>query len=267
MKTEEKRPNQNHVSDEIDLGELWFILKKRKRLLYLSTASTVFLGVVYLFFAPSLFESKASLYLGQFDDKPLEEPVPLVARLDARLGKEYKDRTNAKMWIHKISQNRNDKRLIELVIRAPSPEEARSFAKQISDEVVSEHKARFDELTRNVREESEELKQLLRTGRGALAAASSARTSDGANRLDLWAAIMYSSGELAHMQTRLGELRNILEGSRTSLTGIVEPPLAPKKRAGPKGSVILGLALFVGLIVGVFAALFLEMTSRQCEAA
>ncbi|MGE0081090.1 MAG: Wzz/FepE/Etk N-terminal domain-containing protein [Thiohalomonadaceae bacterium] len=253
-------------SDEIDLAALWQTIKRRKWTALGTMGVILALAVAYLVVTKPVYESEAAIYLGEFNEVLLEQPAPLVTRFNARLGKEAKARTDAITWIEKIAPDRSDKRLIKLTVRAPSPSEAQSLARAITDEITSEHKERFDQLARGVREELAQLEQLMKTGRGALEEASSARVADSVQRLNLWAAMMYSSGELANIQSRIGELRDMLEGSKTSLTRVLEQPTLAKKPASPKVPLILALALVGGAVLGLMVVFLSEAVRSRSTA-
>lgn len=251
---------------DIDLVRLWQTIRRRKRVLLGTMGGVLALAIVYLVIVRPVYESEAAIYVGEFNGVLLEQPAPLVARFDARAGKEVKKRTDADVWIEKIASDRNDRRLIRFAVRAPSPSEAQSIARAITEEIIAEHTERFQQLARSVRDELGQLEQLMKTGRNTLEAASTARVADSVQRLNLWAAMMYSSTELASIQVRIGELRDMLEGSKTSLTRVVEYPTLPKEPAEPKMLLVVVLALVGGFILGLIVIFLAEAVHSRSAA-
>ena len=52
--------------DEIDLYELYLVLKKRKKILLYTVILTLFVALVYLIFSPPKFKSKGLLKVQEF---------------------------------------------------------------------------------------------------------------------------------------------------------------------------------------------------------
>ncbi len=59
---EEKQVRQPYEDDEIDLYELWLVLKRRKKIVLSITALFIFLSVLYCFIAPPVYRTKTTIY-------------------------------------------------------------------------------------------------------------------------------------------------------------------------------------------------------------
>lgn len=141
--------NKNEVfqNDEIDLKELWKIVIKRKKVVFLVTTGVLLVGIVYAFVQRPIYEVKAIVEIGSYSTNTisalnttfLESPQNLIKRLDVI----YIDNKNVKDIgsLKKVDLVKGTQNLIEVIATANSNEDATQRLNLIVDEICSRHKS------------------------------------------------------------------------------------------------------------------------------
>lgn len=133
-------------NDEIDLKELWKVVFKRKKTIFLATVGILILGIIYAFVQKPIYEVKAILEIGSYSVNTntntntnifLESPQNLLKRLDVI----YIENKNAKNGgsLKRVELAKGTQNLIEIVTIANSNEEATHKLQIIIDEISSKH--------------------------------------------------------------------------------------------------------------------------------
>jgi uncharacterized protein involved in exopolysaccharide biosynthesis len=220
-------------------------------------------AILYLVVASPVYESEASLYIGRIRGVLLEQPTPLVMRLDTSLGKKAREHNHAKVWIDRIGPDRRDGRLIQFTVRGSSAEEAQGLAQKVLDDVRAQHALKLMDIERRLKREAQELREITTAGRGALTIAGREQSARPEQRLSVAAAMMYSSVELGTMQQRLAEIEDMLLGAKTSPTRVVQSPALPRGPMLPKTAWVLAFGVMASFAFAVISALVAEARSKR----
>ena len=73
---------QTVQNDVIDIRELFFTLKRRKKLILLLSTFITFLALIYIYAAKPVYEAKVVLELAQIDKKPVQEVTDLKQKVE-----------------------------------------------------------------------------------------------------------------------------------------------------------------------------------------
>ncbi len=68
--------------DKIDVGELFSVLKRRKKLIWSVTVLFILLVLVYVFVAKPVYEVKVAIELAQIDKKPVQNTIDLKQKVE-----------------------------------------------------------------------------------------------------------------------------------------------------------------------------------------
>ncbi len=68
--------------DKIDLRELFFILKRRKKLIWSITTLFTLLALIYIFISKPVYEAKSMIRTAEIDNKPVENVNDLKQSLE-----------------------------------------------------------------------------------------------------------------------------------------------------------------------------------------
>ncbi len=143
----------NLDDDTIDLRELWRLLLKRKKTIFLTTISVFLASLLYLFLAPSLYDAKATIKIGhtmvtnngRLVPTYLEDVKRLKHYLDIAYdtaGKYRPDDTTT--FISEVTVPRKVGGFISITAMGLSNEEAISELKKPVQEIITRHNAYYE---------------------------------------------------------------------------------------------------------------------------
>ncbi|WP_457643030.1 Wzz/FepE/Etk N-terminal domain-containing protein [Persephonella sp.] len=253
-----------YEEDEIDLYELWLVLKKRWKVIILSTSVLLFSAVAYIFTSKPIYESAFIVKV----------PAPFVSNqdtinsleavktfLEEKRLKELSNilETNERILKELFSLSANpikkEKNRIKISIAVYSPEVITYLSKSILNYLnknkylknrLEIEKSTILQTIKNIKSEikdTENLKQAI------IAKIKSNNYNIGFNPLEIDESIIQLKEKLHTLDAKLKTLKGY---------EIVVEPVIPSKPTKPKKTLILAAATISGLFLGVFLAFFLE---------
>jgi uncharacterized protein involved in exopolysaccharide biosynthesis len=275
--------------EEIELSIYFKVLWKWRRLIVGVALFSMLLAWPVSLLMPKIYETSLFLEVGQVWEKPLDdtyrvaEVINSESFLDKIREKTHFTMTANEMKSHKIITAKTlegSKKavtaipsLVEIAVKADTPEKTIALAQAAADLLIQEHKIRFDALmkeygnyetnleeqSRTVQKEIEELDSLLKRQ----------RTNPQVNA----PAVILLQAQLEQKQSQwLGYVRELRDvrisnrsNTRSENTRVIYPPILPIDYVSPKiviNVVITGLAGVTILILFVF---FMETIKKTKE--
>jgi len=264
MSERETRQQNCYYDDEIDLYELWLILKKRKRVVFGSVLFFLALSVIYILIAKPVYRLSHS-----FSD-PISSSIPSQVengisslrlllkngeyqKLAAILGlKEaqvkkisdlnlFLDRKNRQVFTLQVdSYDKNllkvyDRALVNFMKNLPAVRESYRLKREELLEKLKIYQNRLSD----VLSLSEKIKEKLMKGKSQVI---------GFNPLSISTTVANYESQIVSIKNRLEALKPF----RDVITTVIDRPVKPKKK------LIVAVGLVSGLFAGVFLAFFLE---------
>ncbi|ADU96629.1 lipopolysaccharide biosynthesis protein [Thermovibrio ammonificans HB-1] len=256
--------NRDCYEDEIDLYEVWFLLKKRKKLIVLSSLLFVSLACAFAFLSPPVYQLK------HYFSNPISSSVPFQIESAVNVVNTYLENGDYGKLSELLKMKKTDLEKITLV-RVPKLEKMRGVFSLIEEGESLEVLKNFDS-------------KLL----AYLVSLPSIRQEMKKRRELLMAQIEGYSKEIKDMENLANELKSQIKEGKLKIVGfnpmeldttIVEykaqlkelklelSSLAPFKEVSfylsdkpvkPKKELIVTVGFISGIFVGVFLALFLE---------
>ncbi len=157
-----------YEEDEIDLIELWQTLKRHKLVIFIATFISLIFAIIFIITTKPKYKATATLQIGgQLEQtgnglatKYFEDTDKLKEYLDVKYdvsGKYRKKSTRS--YIEDVSIPRKTKGFITITAYGPNNEEAIKTLKVALDDVISKHKAFYDNIIRQNEIKIEELKK------------------------------------------------------------------------------------------------------------
>lgn len=151
----------------IDLRELFLVLKKRKKLIYLLTGFITILAIIYSLIATPWFQANATIEMGKYKNADatkeiyIEEGKALAERLNIKYIDIYKNIKNRNSKITSITASKKNSQFITISSIGKNNEIAadeinnivkalQARHKIIIDEIISRKKSELDEINRNI---------------------------------------------------------------------------------------------------------------------
>ncbi len=256
-----------HQEDEVSLIDLWRVITKRKRFVFITVAVVFSLVGMWLLIAKPVYESRAVLGLGQVGS--IESPQLVVQRLK----EEYrvKDDSEGERPLPLLSAVKiMDKTLangIELVVQAHSAEEARQFLDSIIGTMMQRHKRLFD-LGRieqqNQLASLERHRQAIERGLGTIRERITALSRGDASLAGLLTLEQDRLiQQLPQVEQQIAVVRLAMSELQSSPTFMLRQPTLPVEPVKPKPALYMVLAGMVGLMLGIFGAFFAEFIGKM----
>ncbi|WP_201354062.1 Wzz/FepE/Etk N-terminal domain-containing protein [Hydrogenimonas urashimensis] len=135
--------------EKIDLRELWEILKRRKKTVWLTTLLFGILAGIYLLFAQPIYEAKATIAIGKqlvkksdgtLETKYFDNATTLKKMLDVKYdtaGK-YRD-DNVTTYVASVEVPKKTENFLTITAAGPGNKEAVAMLKKPIDEILSKH--------------------------------------------------------------------------------------------------------------------------------
>lgn len=142
--------------DEIDLRELWNIILKFKKIIILITGSITLVTIAYAFMATPIYEAKAVLDIGSYNNTNwIENPSTVIKRLEMN----YIENKNMekKAWLDKVFFVKGTQNLLELSALGFSKESVILYLKEIEVNISTRHQKLIDAYVDSVKIKMENL--------------------------------------------------------------------------------------------------------------
>ncbi len=267
------RGPQDFQEDEISLIDLWRVITKRRRLIFITVIVILSLMGAWLLIAKPVYESRAVLGVGQVG--PIESPQLIVQRL--REEHRVKDRSEGAQTLPAITEVKTMEKLlangVEIIAQAHEAQAAQQFLTAVVAKMMKRHQKLFDvgraEQTKQLealQQEAERIEQSLALIEHRISALVGSEASL-AGLLTLQKDLLLQRlPQIAQQQTTL---RLAMSELQSTPTVVLRTPTLPIEPVSPKPVLYMTLAAVVGLMLGIFGAFFAEFmgkTRKQLQA-
>lgn len=242
--------------DEISLRELWERLMRGKRTILLVTILFLAMAGAYLGLSTTVYESKGMVQIGRVADKPIDNGPQLASRLMnayTPLNTEVAARQLPKLYA--VTPDKDDLTILTLIVRGKSPAQAQAYLQGILNKLIASERAIYDQA---VQVRQAQLAQLQHQYQSMVKTGVQTTDRKGADAASQALALLEQSQRMSAASAMLGQIaadQNALSPVSTRPTEITQQPTDDPKAVQPKKLVILILALFGGLIIGIFVVL------------
>jgi capsular polysaccharide biosynthesis protein len=276
------------MTEEVELIDYLRVIWKWKWLIILGTSAFILAAGVISWLQPPSYQAKLILKIGQvttvnengeFQEIMIDDPNSVQETVMSKpllfsIIEENQLKLESRALIAKAEVVRREWRereanLIRFSIRAGSPEEVISLINSIAEEVIDQHRKKFDEAMKiNFLLQEELEKQIAGIEEEIREVKSTLSKIEGRSGDDVSVKIMLQA-DLAEKERTLSELRgkyrrvqlaNSPIGSEN--TKILTPAIKPGRPVSPKKLLNITLAAMVGLMATVILAFFLEYLQK-----
>jgi hypothetical protein len=134
--------------EELSVVDLWFVIRKRGLWLMAGLLAGFLISLLYVFFAPSSFESQAAIRIGHVGNVgPIEDIDALVIRFANQYGMlpaENPSQTQS-AYLKRVAKVPGQKNIVELTVAAESPEAANYLLDRVIGDLMQEQLRIYDE--------------------------------------------------------------------------------------------------------------------------
>ena len=242
--------------DEISLRELWERVLRGKWIILVVTILFLALAGVYLGLTTTVYESKAMVQIGRVAGQPIEDGPQLAIQLKnayTPLNTEVAARQLPKLYA--VTPDQGNPTILTLIGRAKSPAQAQTYLQGILSKLVATERENYDQAVKTRQSQLAQLQSqyqsIAKTGvqntdmKGAAAATQALALLEQSQRMSAVSVLL----------EQIAKAQNVLSLINTRPTEITLQPTYDPKAVQPKKLVILILALFGGLILGIFVVL------------
>jgi len=275
-----QKMNQNPETiqnDVIDLRELFFILKKRKKMISLISAVITLLAIVYIFLiAKPIYEGTATIEIAQIDKKPVHDLTTLKQKVEVLFDIHNKTKTikfpivsdikipkdSTKIVIIKAQGYDNNSTTLKLqkvidYLTVEQNKEIKSYThiqkKQLAliDKDIIRNQTLIEKIEKDINHYQNKLLNIT-TQDAALAGIYSIEIGKKQTELNNAASKIYS---LENKKSAIELSISPIKIQKTTVIGHIETSNHPIK---PKKFLVVIVAFITGLMLSVFLAFFLE---------
>jgi uncharacterized protein involved in exopolysaccharide biosynthesis len=242
--------------DEISLRELWERLMRGKRTILLVTILFLALAGAYLGLSTTVYESKAMVQIGRVADQPIGNSIKLASRLmNAYTPLNTEEAARQLPKLYAVTPDKDVPTTLTLIGRGKSPAQAQTYLQGILNKFIASQREIYDQAVQFRKAQLAQLQNqyqsMVKTG---------VQVTD-RKSADAEAQVLTLLAQSQQMSAASAMLRQI-DNAQTALSPINTRPSEitlqatdDPKAAQPKKLVILILALFGGLIIGIFVVL------------
>lgn len=277
--------NKNEVfqNDEIDLKELWGVVLKRKKIIFLFTVGSLLLGIVYAFMQKPIYEVKAVIEIGSYSvtntNTFLESPQNLMKRLDVI----YIDNKNANdvSSLKRVDLVKGTQNLIEIVATANSNEDATQKLKLIVEDIYSRHTlilnsylALMKTKMKNLEKQQEDI--VLEKRALAEFIEQKMASIDKILKDNPTVAAVYTidlntkASQLGELKTKIYTINNqmsdlslMLSSNNVKPTAMIGEMIKNDYPIKPRKMLIIAVSFITGIILSIFLVCFLEFIGKK----
>lgn len=252
--------------DEISLRELWERLMRGKRTILLVTILFLALAGAYLGLSTTIYESKGMVQIGRVADKPIDNGPQLASRLMnayTPLNTEVAARQLPKLYA--VTPDKDDPTILTLIVRGKSPAQAQAYLQGILNKLIANERAIYDQA---VQVRQAQLAQLQHQYQSMGKTGVQTTDRKGADAAFQALALLEQSQRMSAasaMLEQIAKAQNAISPISTRPTEVTQQPTDDPKAVQPKKLVILILALFGGLIIGIFVVLLRDAFAAKAR--
>jgi hypothetical protein len=259
--------------DGLSVVDLWHILLRRWRWIFVSIILCILAAVAYLAVKAPVYQAAIKLRIGQVAaGGPFEGAEVLASRLLAQHGELVADGIKrSRPFLVRANASRDVPNAIELVAEGYTPQDAADLLERVSAQVLKTH----DQTYGQSRALLEERLQKLDAQRTALqeqyqdaSALMEQLKDDNPVQASL---VAFERGRISGFLVGLDAEKPVfaqkLAPPQTQPTEILGTITAPAKAASPKKALLLVLATTLGLLAGVVLAFFAEFVASSRRSA
>jgi len=238
--------------DEVSLIDLALVLVRRKRIIISILSLFIALGVAAALFLPKKYDYRSSIEIGtqliNGNIKPIEPPSSLLAKADysfiPKVLSQYQQNNPEDDKTYEIKANNpKGSNIITLSMSASEdkPELVNAFIKSVTQNIKLGHEELF-----NTIKETLEL-----------------QLTQATNRLNSMNNSSENLAEKNSLQDKIDSYLSQLANLRG--TKVISEPMKSQKPSGTSRKLIVVIAAFAGLFIGIFAAFFVEFAAKVRE--
>lgn len=247
-------------NDEISIIDIWDALMRRKKILIMVFTLVVIAAGIYVFLADAIYESRVTIQIGQVGQVGQVGHVRQVDDLHVvrqRLLSEY-----AELAAVNVGNNG----FVTLVATDTDPTNAQKKLQLVVSELLESHRLRYHEMLLPVKNRLNLLKSRLKDYQNQLDVLDTQITQLREKSPQQAAILMIEKGNIMRaipeQEEKIAELQfatNELNSFTTHQLGQITVSDNPVK---PKSKKVIAWAVMLGLMLGVLAALFVEVIVR-----
>lgn len=239
--------------DEISLRELWERVLRGKWIILVVTILFLALAGVYLGLTTTVYESKAMVQIGRVAGQPIENGPQLASWLMnvyTPLNTEVAARQLPKLYA--VTPGQGDPTILTLIGRAKSPAQAQTYLQGILNKLIASERGIYGHA---VQMRQDQLAQLQNQYQSMVKTGMQTTDRKGVDTVVILLEQAQRVSAASTMLAQIAQAQNALSPINTRPTEITLQPTDDPKAVQPKKLVILILALFGGLVIGIFVVL------------
>lgn len=277
------------MTEEVELIDYLRVIRKWKWLIVLVTFACILAAGAISWLQPPSYQAKLILKIGQvttvnenggFQEIMIEDPNNVKERLRSKplllsiienkqLKLEPIILRDAKAELVRIEPKEQKSNMLKFSIQAGSSEEVISLIDLIAEEIIDQHRKKFDEamkinflLQEELEKEIASIEEEIRGVKSTLSQIEGRPGDDVSVKILLQANLAEKERTLSKLKGmyRRVQLANSPIGSEN--TKILAPAIKPKRPVSPKKLLNINLAAIVGLMGAVMVAFFLEYLQK-----
>ena len=238
--------------DETSLVDLALVLVRRKNIIITILSLFIAAGIAYALTIEKKYSYRSSIEIGtqmiNGEMKPIESPSSLLAKVDysfiPKTLYQHRHKNPDDEQAYEITaSNPKGSHVITLSMSAPEDQSelVYGFIKSISQNIMQEHKELF-----NTIKETLEL-----------------QLTQATNRLNSMGSSSENLTEKNSLQDKIDSYLSQLANLRA--TKIISQPMKSQKPSGTSNKLVVIIASFAGLFIGIFSAFFIEFAGKVRE--
>lgn len=258
--------------DEISLIDLWLILVRRKWWFVATLAVIMGAVITFLLLSRPLYESRATIQIGQIASMdgsgrpaPLEPPDALLGKLRAEYHLNNADTGTIKPpTVTDVSSGSSGKRLVTIKAHGYTPQQAHDFLQKSVQKILHGQQQRFDKAMSARKSYLASLRQQQKQFRSQVNAFRKKVEADPESN----AASILASEQGALLQ-QISANRAVIANIQQSMTppqsmptDLLRQPTLPVSKASPRTLLTVVLGIMCGCLAGLFVAFGAEFFAQ-----
>lgn len=248
------------ANEEITLVDLWTALMRHRRLIAIIWVLVMAASLAYLLSAPKIFESHSVLRIGRSSGEPIMSIRTLVLALKDTYGVDSRNREHP--FLASIKQEGDD--ALILTAEGRSGEDAQNFLSQVVQKIVDEQSQSYRHMRQAMEAELSTLDSrviALDSEIKRLWSAPSRQTNQAATAVLMLQNSALQTSLVSLLETRM-KLRRELFALNTYPTQVLRGPGLSKQPSKPHVKLILGVAMLLGVLLGLIGAFFVNLATQ-----
>jgi capsular polysaccharide biosynthesis protein len=264
--------NRQYIEeDEIDLKELWKIVVKRKKFIFLFTTILTVLVIAWVLIRTPIYEARALIEIGNYNNNNynnnnnnnkviLDNASQLVQKLNILFIDMTKNIKDKKTNISSIKVPKDSKEFIEIKSTSTSNELAIKEIQKVINYIQTQHQKILDSIKKERKNSYNITKQQLEKN---------TKLVQNLNIKDISTVEMLeflrTKENIGNMITKQNNIKNLLLSHNYKNTKIVGKIIINDYPIKPKKKLMVTVAFVTGLILSIFLVFFLEFIGKSEE--